>query len=295
LDASGAKEWEASFGQELSQEFQLPSVTFICWLVRQTLDGEYVVIGVGNDEFRTFQKPFMITLDHQGHRISGQLIVEKAGKFPYLDRNGNLVWLTSLGLQSKEVVETSDSGYIIVGKFPQSMPDSNTHMIKTNEKGSYVWDRNLCLDKNIQQAWKKEIVCSYNTVMDVIESKDGGFAMTGGTWLLKTDTNGNIEWIQSYSQEFSDHIWSLIQMADGGFLIAGEKHVDKNQLDGMLIKTDSAGNLQWSRTIGGDQEDRFIALEQVSNDEIIIMGWTESFGEGSSDIWLLAFESTILR
>ena len=62
----------------------------------------------------------------------------------------------------------------------------------------------------------------------------------------------------------------------------------------MLMKTDPLGNLQWSRTYGGDKNDRFWAMEQAPNGEIIIMGSTESFGTGTY-LWLLAMDSAILE
>lgn len=299
LDALGEKEWESTFSQELNQEFELPNTGFVCWLAKQTPDGGYTVMGVGNDSFSgglNKQTPFIITLDHLGKRLSGQLIVEKAGKIPYLDQDGKLIWLTSLGLKGK-VFETIDGGYIIVGHFDQSLPDSNIHVVKTDQNGGYEWDKNLCLDKNISQSWEEEIVCSYDYVVDVIQLQDGSFVMTGvhkGAWLLKTDSDGNVEWIQSYQEELSSG-QAILQMPDGGFLIAGYKPIDQKQTNGALVKTDYKGNLQWSRTIGGDKNDWFMALEQVSSDEIIIMGWTESYGKGSNDIWLLALESRILQ
>ena len=296
LDANSEKAWDASFSQELSKEFQLENATFWCWLARQTPDGNYVAMGTGYDaNFGQFRKTFTITLDHQGNLVSGQLIAERGTKTPYLARDGNLVWLTSLGIP-REVRETLDGGYMIVGHFEQSSPDSSMHMIKTDKNGAYVWDRNLCLDKNIHQAWKERIVCSYSYVLDVIQLQDGSFVMTGignGVWLLKTDPNGNVEWMQSYEQESGDG-HALIQMPDGGYLIAGEKYIDRKQIDGMLIKTDSEGNLQWLRTYGGDKDDRFMAMEERPNGEVIIMGSTESFGAGTY-LWLLGMDSGIFK
>jgi hypothetical protein len=63
-----------------------------------------------------------------------------------------------------------------------------------------------------------------------------------------------------------------------------------NHDGGTLIKMDSAGNMQWSKTYGGGT---FTALEQGPNGEITIMGSTSS--PGSIDLWLLAIDSTILK
>lgn len=292
LDASGEKEWESSFEQELRQELQLWNYDFRCLLARQTPDDDYVIIGMGYEEFRSSQTPFfLIKLDHEGNWVSGQVIAEKAGKIPYLDQDGNLIRLTSIGTQGA-VTEAIDGGYITVNQYPERSSDSSTHMSKTDKNGNYVWDRNLCLDKNIQQIEEKKIVCShnsYNYIWDVIQLKDGSFVVTGvsnGAWLLKTDVNGNVEWIRPYSAGAG---CALIQMSDGGFLIAGYQHGD-----GMLIKTDSAGNMQWSKTFAGTGNyDIFRAMEQRPNGEITIMGNT-SFS-GTEDLWLVGLDSTLLK
>jgi hypothetical protein len=300
LDTSGETIWDASLSEELGQELQLERATFFCWLARETPVGDHVVMGTGYDaNFGTFRRTFMITLDPQGKLISGVLIIEKDDKTPYLDRDGNLIWLTSLGIL-REARETDDGGYIIVGHFEQSSPDSHMHMFKTDKNGGYLWDRDLCWDKNIHQDWEKNIVCSYNYVRDVIQLHDGSFVIIGshpGYWLLKTDSTGNIDWIKTL--DFSGY--ALIQMSDGGFLIAGNRPVDQKNIDGILIKTDSVGNIQWSRNIGGKNNDGFVEIEQRPNGEIVLMGWSEDLiGEEppyfpNKRLWLLRVESKILE
>jgi len=286
VDALGEIEWESSFEQELRQQLHLSNTSFSCWLARQTSDGGYMLMGEGYDWMGLVQKPFFIlTLDNEGNWVSGQVIAEKAGKIPFLDRDGNLIQLTSAGIPG-EVTEAIDGGYMIAGKYTENSPDSSIHMIKTDENGNYVWDRNLCLDKNIQQASDEDVICSYNHVLDVIQLQDGSFVITGidnGAWSIKTDVNGNIEWIQTYPPEAggSRYGYALIPSPDGGYLMSG---------GGTLSKMDSAGNTQWSRTYRGGA---FTAIEQRPNGEITIMGRI-SF-PGSDDLWLLAIDSTILK
>jgi hypothetical protein len=166
-------------------------------LARQTPGNSFVIMGQEYDSYSgIFQKSFfIITLDQEGSWVSGNVIAEKAGKIPYLDQDGNLIRLTSMGTSGR-VTETLDAGYIIVSQYPDRSPDSRTHMTKTDENGNYVWDRNLCLDKNIQQILEKQIVCSQSSyVWDVIQLQDGSFVITGiknGAWSLKTDVNGNM-------------------------------------------------------------------------------------------------------
>jgi hypothetical protein len=291
LDALGEKEWEAPFDYNLRQELQLSTGASRCLLARQTPNGDYVIMGRGYTEGGAPPKPFFsVTLDHEGNWLSGQRIAEKAGKIPYLDHDGNIVRLTSIGT-SGAVTETTDGGYIIVNQYPEGSENSSSHMTKTDQYGNYIWDRNLCLDENIQQAAEKKIVCtrnSYNYIWDVIQLEDGSFLVTGvhhGAWLLKTDVNGNVKWIRSYSGGAG---CALIQLSDGGFLIAGY-----SSGDGLLIKTDDGGNMQWSKTFAGiSNYDIFRAMERRSNGEITIMG--DTFVSGTEELWLVGLDSILL-
>jgi len=301
LNASGEEEWEADLNQELSQEFELPGASFWCRLARETPDGGYTAMGVGYDQnFGQYRKLFMLTLDDEGNLLSAQLLSKKGEKIPFLDREGKLIWLTSLGLTPsgipRQVSETLDGGYVIFGNYEQSIPDSSIHMIKTDKNGAYVWDKNLCRDKMIQQESEKSIVCSYNAVWDAIQLLDGSFVILGisdGTWLVKTDSQGNVAWIQRLPPEFGTG-FALLQPAEDGILVAGEKDVDQKQKDGVLIKIDSAGNLQWLKTFGGSQNDGFTALAQRPDGEITVMGWTKSF-EPRTHLWLLGIDSAIIK
>ena len=288
LDASGEKEWESSFEQEIRQEIQLYDIGFSCFLARQTSDDGYAIMGKGFDLYSGLFKElfFLITLDRAGNLASGQVIAQKAGKIPYLAQDGKLVRLTSVGTLGQST-KTVDRGYIVVSKYLESSPESSTHITKTDEDGNYVWDRNLCLDKNIQQTTERQVVCSQNSyVWDVIQLQDGSFVITGvlfsGAWILKTDVDGNVEWIRKYEATG----YALLPLLDGSFLIAGDQNGD-----GVLIKTDGDGIMQWSRTFRGmETGDGFVGMDYGIHGEITIMGST-----GSNALWLLGLDSKIMK
>ena len=65
--------------------------------------------------------------------------------------------------------------------------------------------------------------------------------------------------------------------------------------DGWLVRLNSNGIIQWSKTIGGSQNERFTDLLIDSNDDIVALGWTESSdvsisdAKGGKDVWLAKY------
>ncbi len=54
-----------------------------------------------------------------------------------------------------------------------------------------------------------------------------------------------------------------------------------------MVKTDSAGNMQWNKTYGGTNTDIVFGLIRTSDGGYALTGYTGSFGAGSDDAWLI--------
>jgi len=136
---------------------------------------------------------------------------------------------------------------------------------------------------------------------NVITTVDGGYAVVGVTssygageediWLVKLDSEGNMQWNQTYGGVYYDEGWMLIQTSDGGYLIAGLTCNIDWIADGCLIKTDSAGNMQWQKTYGGAGDDGFYGITASSEGGYILSGFTNSTGAGLYDAWLVKVDA----
>jgi len=74
------------------------------------------------------------------------------------------------------------------------------------------------------------------------------------------------------------------ETSDGGFVVVGSYSLGPGPTyDVYVIKTDGNGNLLWSRTYGGSEEDAAFDLVLTDSDEIVIAATTRSFtpSEGS--------------
>ena len=137
----------------------------------------------------------------------------------------------------------------------------------------------------------------------VRQTSDGGYIIVGSIdlslyskdiWLIKTDSNGTKQWDRTFGEyDHGDEGYSVQQTADGGYIITGEtgSSYGPGYPDVWLIKTDSAGDVQWDRTFGGPGFDYGMSVQQTTDGGYIVAGTTSSYGVGGHDVWLIKTDS----
>ncbi|MEP7170786.1 MAG: T9SS type A sorting domain-containing protein, partial [Bacteroidota bacterium] len=106
---------------------------------------------------------------------------------------------------------------------------------------------------------------------------------------IKTDSSGNLLWSKTFGGTGDDEGRSVQQTTDGGYIISGYKEKGSAfiDLDIYLIKTDSNGNLLWSKTIGGTGDEIGFSVQQTTDGGYIVLGITYSVGAGGLDVYLI--------
>ncbi|HUI40179.1 MAG TPA: hypothetical protein VLY86_04570 [Methanothrix sp.] len=182
---------------------------------------------------------------------------------------------------------TRDGGYILTGYTSSRGEGSDLWLIKTDSEGNELWNRTF--------GGSGEDVGTY-----VALTRDGGYVVTGSTksygmgeerlWLLKTDSNGSLQWDRTFGGFVSssgDGGWAVCETKDGGYIVTGyTKSSGAGGKDLWLLKTDADGNLVWDKTYGGPKDDVGMSVIQAG-DGYAVAGRTASFGSGGDDIWLL--------
>lgn len=193
---------------------------------------------------------------------------------------------------------TSDGGYIIGGS-TMIDNDPNFWMIKTDMNGEMEWEKILGGDS-------QEYLVSKNC----LSTEEDGYLFSGITnsygagkndiWVVKTDGQGDVVWDETFGEKTNDVCMDMDVSTDGGFIFCGSVNAEGlsgSKSDLWVIKTDDEGNVQWSKKIGGNEEDFGYSVSKTVDGGYILAGQTKSFGSGDSDGWLikLAPDTFIVR
>lgn len=130
---------------------------------------------------------------------------------------------------------------------------------------------------------------------------DGNYIVVGSTssygngntdvYLVKLDSLGNPLWAKFYGGFGNEVGKSVIQLSDSSYVIAGfTNSYGAGGYDGYIIRVDKFGTLIWQRTFGGLDWDFANDLVAGSDGNIFVVGYTNSFGNGKRDGFLIKYD-----
>ena len=107
--------------------------------------------------------------------------------------------------------------------------------------------------------------------------------------MIKTDSEGNEQWYQTFGGNGTDHGRSVVQNSDQGYIISGytDSFGGFGGFNFWLIKTDSDGNLDWHRSYGYAGDDKGFCGLQALDGGYIIAGYSNSTTNNSRDILIV--------
>jgi hypothetical protein len=103
---------------------------------------------------------------------------------------------------------------------------------------------------------------------------------------------GDTIWTRTCGGSNNDIAYSIQLTGDGGYIIAGyTESFGAGDADFYLVKLDSEGDALWTRTYGGIYSDKAYSVQTSDDNGYIIAGYTESFGAGDEDFFLVKTNS----
>jgi uncharacterized delta-60 repeat protein len=149
----------------------------------------------------------------------------------------------------------------------------------------------------------------------ITQTTDGGYAIAGETisfgegyydfYVAKFTSNGDLDanfgvgGTRTIGGNSSEQAYAIEQTTDGGYIIAGEtRSFGVGLRDMYIVKLTNAGNLDGSfgsggtLTIGGTSDDYAYDITQTTDGGYIVAGYTESFGVGNRDMYIVKLTST---
>jgi len=189
------------------------------------------------------------------------------------------------------VQQTTDGGYIVAGS-ARSL-ESSVYLIKADASGSTLWTRTY---GGTDLDWGNSVQ----------QTSDSGYIIAGGTlsfgaggsdvYLIKTDSSGDTLWTRTYGGASYEEGMSVCQTLDSGYIIAGGTSSfgagAPDSTNVYLIKTNTSGDTQWTRTYGGTSDDEGNSVQQTADGGYIVAGSTGSFGAGDWDVYLIKTDAS---
>ena len=197
---------------------------------------------------------------------------------------------------TRAVTETSDGGFVLVGSTSSSDGDvsdsadySDLWVVKVDNYGNIMWNKLFGTSS------------MFDAGISVIEDNDGNIVVLGnnGTndgdatdnhgsydfWIIKLSSSGNLLWKKSYGGSSQEQGKVISLASDGNYIVAGDAAsgdgdvltATRGGYDFWIFKVNSAnGNILWSKTYGGSDNDRINTITLDNSGNIYLGGQSAS-------------------
>lgn len=209
--------------------------------------------------------------------------------FMKTDSLGNIEWVNYWGGVGKDraqdIIQTPDGGYAIAGY--STSPPANYYdafILRINSTGDTLWSKFYGGG-------------GFEDANSIVLMPDNGFILGGqGTngsngldmFLTRTNETGDTLWSKKFGSTATDNIENILRLSDGSFILTGgtDDPLGFGGNDGILVKTDSSGNILWTKLYGGNSQDDFHQVYQTTDNGFILSGTSRSSGALEPNMWL---------
>ncbi len=216
------------------------------------------------------------------------------------DANGNLIFFKEFKKDSSNCFAGGFSG----GGFAKCK--SGGYILAGGIENSHFTDFLIRLNPNFDTIWTKQLYKDtiFSCVYNCIETSNQNFVICGKRYfqesggltkvlLYKTDSMGNKLFEKYYDIILGakgnrwDAGWNITETPDKGFLLGCYTYDNAYQGtgDGIVIKTDSLGNLAWMKNFGGPEKDAGLVTAVCNDGNYIVASSRAYYTADYNDYW----------
>ena len=298
MDENGKPDWQKSLG---GSGFDLLKS------IRGTKDGGFILAGTSNSDIGFHKKDsckggtdfWVFKLNAKGEE-QWQRTIGGTGQDELLS-----VFQTTDGGYILGGSSSSDATIVATtGKKALTTSKKDLTSKSTSSRGSMdYWIVKLNAEGEVQ--WQKTFGGKYaDELRSMEQTKDGGYILGGYSnspqsgdktepsigigdyWVVKIDNSGTIEWQRTYGGNGDNQLYVIHQTGDEGYLIGGNSNSTNslttkggtvsNGTDFWLLKVDSKGEEQWSRTYDYGKVDILTSLVENKDHTFLIGGYAQN-------------------
>lgn len=290
----------------------------IAYSIIQTQDGGYVLGGISTPPGTFDHKMYAVKINSSGSILWSRTVDKRWATSMTQDANGGIVF-SSLTFGSFGegtgicIMELDSSGELQWSGLVPSDGNSPTDIKRTLDGGFLLTGSTSKLfsdayiakfDSSKYLEWAKSIGGgNIDACYSITESTNGGCAAAGITvsfaqgpsdmYIVKLDSSGQLQWNRAIGGPGGDYAHSITNTSDGGYAVAGVTwSFGGGDTNMYIVKLNEAGTLQWNRTVGGTRLDYANSIIQTQDGGYAIGGYTESFGTGSGDMYIIKLDSS---
>ena len=310
LDAKGGEMWQKTIGGAGQEKLQR---------IARTKDGGYILGGSSSSS--------KSATDAKGAEDKNGKSDDCRGNMDYwmvkLDKDGVVEWQKTMGGlyvdELKCIEQTKDGGYLLGGysnspvsgeKIDKNIGIGDFWIVKTDSKGNIAWQKTLGGDQDdhlyvLSQTKDGGYIAGGSSNSGATNAKSKGSIDGSDFWVLKLDVDGVISWQETYNFGKTDILTSIVENADGSYLIGGYAQGalgDKKQKGGdregindyIALKVNAKGEKIWDKSVGSKGDEVLIKLFETRDGGYLFAGTSKgaasgdkSESKGGSDFWVV--------
>ncbi len=172
--------------------------------------------------------------------------------------------------KGEDILELLDTSYFVTGSSGSWGENGQAFLMKIDSLGNYVWSHSYGGNESEES-------------VSVMHRPGSGFYLAGmsnssnlgnfDAMLVKTDDNGNQEWLKTYPTAAWERINDAVMTKDTGFVLVGQRQalLGANS-DILLMRMDKNGDTLWTKSFGSVGNDQANAVTRFQDSLYVIVG-----------------------